>query len=247
MIQLHLKSKRIALKLFPAAALLAFSAFAQQPFQIRVVVLSDQYIQPVQALLQEWYPKINAILYGPSFPLPYPEVKVSFEPTIFSGAGAQRVVVPAFALDNIIHVNEDYMTRIPDDYHAMLIHELTHINQHHKDAPNAKWLIEGIADYVRHKYYQKDIVPRLVLDANGNLKGDEANRSSHPFQVEGYRDGYTVTGAFLYWVELAKDKDIVATVNRALHDGNYSDDIFQRRCGAPLGSLWHEFLVQSVR
>jgi len=232
-------------RILPVAVLLAFSAFGQA-FQVDVEVPTDKYIVPVKALMAEWYPKINTILYGAQFPLPYPTIHILFEPTIFSGTGPDRVVVPAYALDNTIHINEDYLTRIPDDYHAMLIHELTHINQHHKDPGDAKWLIEGIADYIRHKYYERDIVPRLNLDASGNLKGVERDRNKHPFQQDGYRDGYTVTSAFLYWLELAKDKDIVATVNLALHDGNYSDAIFQRRCRAPLDTLWHEFIVQST-
>jgi hypothetical protein len=136
---------------------------------------------------------------------------------------------------------------MPDDYHAMLIHELTHINQHYPERTAAGWLVEGIADYVRHKYYEKDIEPRLHLDNNGNLQGFELDRDKHQFASQGYLDGYTVTGAFLYWLEVNKDKDIVQVLNRALHEGRYAPALFQECCGTSLDGLWKEFLVQSKR
>lgn len=64
-------------------------------------------------------------------------------------------------------------------------------------------------------------------------------------ESKGYEAGYTVAGAFLFWLEVRKDKDIVPTLNRALRDGRYSATIFQQRCGAPLESLWRDFVLNS--
>jgi hypothetical protein len=231
------------------AALLASGVLwsATDPFQVRVEVSTTRYVVPVKALCEEWYPKINAILFGEGHPLPFKEVQIVFEPTIFMGASADRTEVPAYADQNTIHVNSDYLTHIPDEYLAMMIHELTHVvqNYNYKAAPDSVWLVEGIADYVRHKYYEKDIEPRLHLDASGKLTGFELDRDKGQFDRKGYLGGYTVASAFLFWLEVRKDKNIVPALNKALRDEHYSDAIFQQHCGAPLDGLWQEFMAQS--
>jgi hypothetical protein len=82
------------------------------------------------------------------------------------------------------------------------------------------------------------------LDDKGNLQGFELDRNKGDFATQGYR-AYTVTGAFLFWLEVRKDKDIVPVLNRALREGRYSARLFQQRCGAPLEALWREFVTQS--
>ncbi len=200
-------------------------------------------------LCEEWYPKINTALFGQDYSLPFKEVRVIFEPSISDGIWPWRSVVPAYTDGNAIHVNSAYVAQLhkqePSDYQGMLIHELTHVNQHYGNAGDAGWLVEGIADYVRHKYFEKDIEPRLHLDRNGNLGGFELDRNRGKFASEGYLGGYTVTGSFLFWLEVRKNKDIVPILNRALREGRYSGKLFQERCGAALSALWHEFLAQS--
>ena len=77
------------------------------------------------------------------------------------------------------------------------------------------------------------------------MHGFESGRDKGQFATEGYLAGYAVTGAFLYWLEVRKDKDIVPFLNRALHDGRYSAKLFQQRRDAPLDTLWREFVAQS--
>ena len=138
----------------------------------------------------------------------------------------------------------------------MMIHELTHINQHYGAYlhPTAvSWLVEGIADYVRHKYFEKDLEPKLRLDQNGYLKGYSSEyaaeydleKTKARLDNKGYLKGYTVAAAFLFWLEEHKDRDIIRRLDRALDEGWYSDDLFQQFCDAPLDTLWHEFMVQS--
>jgi Peptidase of plants and bacteria len=221
-------------------------------FQVRIDVRDAKgkpFAGPSQALCQEWYPKIHASLFGAGYPLPFPEVKVVLESSIAEGIWPFRTVIPAYTERNIIHVNSEYVSELhqqdPDDYAGMLIHELTHVDQHYGNTGDAGWLVEGIADYVRHKYFAKDIEPLLHLDAKGNLQGFELDRNKGSFAEHGYLAGYTVTGAFLYWLEQRKDKDIVPMLNRALREGRYSARLFQQRCGAPLDALWREFVAQS--
>jgi hypothetical protein len=221
-------------------------------FEVRIQVRDakgKEFAGPSKALCEEWYPKINAALFGQDYVLPFKEVKIIFEPSIWLGTGPRRTVIPAYTKGDTIHVNSGYVARLhekePADYRGMLIHELTHVNQHYGDDGGAGWLTEGIADYVRHKYFEKDIEPRLHLDSNGNLQGFELDRNKGVFATEGYLAGYTVTAAFLFWLEVWKDKDIVAVLNRALREGRYSAGLFRERCGAPLGALWAEFVAAS--
>ena len=84
------------------------------------------YAEKSKLLCEEWYPKINQILFGDGHPL----------------------------------------------YLGMVIHELTHVNQNYKaGSENAEWVSEGIADYIRHKYFEGDIQPKLRLDSSGLLTG----------------------------------------------------------------------------
>jgi hypothetical protein len=221
-------------------------------FQVRIEVRDAKgksFADPSQMLCREWYPRIHAALFGPGYPLPFPEIKVILERSITQGIWPFRTVIPAYTDGSAIHVNSDYVSELhktdPDDYAGMLIHELTHVDQHYGYFAGPDWLVEGIADYVRHKYFERDIEPRLQLDAKGNLQGFELDRNQGDFATQGYQAGYTVAGAFLFWLEVRKDKDIVANLNRALRDRRYSTALFQQRCGAPLDALWREFVAQS--
>jgi hypothetical protein len=235
--------------------LLASALRAADPagaFQVRIEVQDPrgkEFSDQSATLCREWYPRINAALFGEGYPLPFQEVKVIFESSIAQGVWPFRTVIPAYTDRNTIHINCAYSSELrktdPADYGGMLIHELTHVNQHYGDTGNAGWLVEGIADYVRHKCFEKDIEPRLHLDAKGNLQGFESDRNKSDFATQGYLAGYTVTGAFLFWLEVRKDKDIVPVLNRALREDRYSARLFQQRCGSPLEALWREFVAQS--
>jgi len=229
-------------KLILAGVVLA-SVLKSAAFRVQVQVQDakgKEFAEPGKALCEEWYPKINAALFGQDRPLPFTEIRVIFEPSISQGTWLWRTVIPAYTDGNIIHVNSEYVATLhkqaPADYAGMLIHELTHVNQHYGNTGDAGWLVEGIADYVRHKYFEKDIEPRVDLEPGWN-KGK--------FATQGYLEGYTTTGAFLFWLEVRKDKDLMPILNRALRDGRYSAKLFQERCGAPLDALWREFVAQS--
>ena len=197
------------------------------------------------ALVTEWYPKINEILYGPDHPLPFNAVFVLFIPD---------VKYIAYTSGNVIHVSSDYIKVMPDDFGAMLIHELTHVVQHYTiEQPEDGWVVEGMADYVRHKYFEKDIQATLRLNTSGQLYG---YTDAEPFfyglqklgdsvDERGYLKSYTVASTFLFWLESHKDKQIVRELNLALSRGHYSADLFQQLCGKPLDDLWAEFVADS--
>jgi uncharacterized protein YjaZ len=177
-------------------------------------------------------------------PLPFDEVKVVFEiPAKYDG----------WSVDNVIRISSEWLKKNPHhlDYRAVIIHELTHVVQQYKLA--IPWLVEGIADYVTYTYFTKDNEPRLHLDKDGYSFGysdsipylfgmQQAKMKPGP---EGYKNGYTVTSAFLLWLEVEKDKNIVRELTAALSKGTYTEEQFKQCCGASLNALWLEFLAES--
>ena len=226
----------IALHLSPATAVAASSAPTIK-LEFSTVPDARARAEDTRILYQEWYPRINDILFGSGHPLPYDELTVKF---------AQKPDyenVPAYALHGVIHVWYPYTISMPDSYSGMMIHELTHINQHYPNLPDdAVWVSEGIADYVRHKYFEKDITPLLNANRNGILTGYS---SKQPYFLslqsgkvnltqKGYLNSYTVAATFLYWLEQRKNKDIVKNLNIAMSEEHYSVRLFQHFCGAPV-------------
>jgi hypothetical protein len=161
--------------------------------------------------------------------------------------------VPAYANGNHIHIHNQQDNRV-DGFEGMVGHELAHVVQNYPKVPkNGLWVSEGIADYIRHKYVEKDIVPKLNVDAHGVLRGYKQNEPFNFYLQEsrknllrkGYLLQYTIASPFLYWIEVKKDKDIVRKLNLALKEGRYSPALFRRHCGASLDALWREFITQS--
>jgi len=220
-------------------------------FEVRVDVSqvpdAKPYVKPTRKLITEWYPKINAILFGKDYPLPLRKVQVIFEPKIYVGSGADRIEVPAHEEEDIprsigrIHINYSYLERVKYPYLATLIHELAHVNEQYPNCP--EWLNEGMADYVRHKYFERDIEPKL-LPIDG-YHFDEKQMAQ--FRKEGYLAGYTIAAPFLFWLEWRKDPGLIVALSHALRDDRYSPGIFTARCGAPLDALWREFISQSAQ
>ena len=166
-----------------------------------------------KALVEEWYPKINEVLFDKNHPLPVATVRLKFEP--MKGV--------AHATGDGIHISEDWVTKkAPNDY-GMVVHELTHVVQHY-GGKGEGWLTEGIADYIRHKYFEKDI----------EKIRPNPDKSS-------YNQAYTTAAAFLFWLEQHKDKEIVRKLNLASNDGTYSRELFTKYCGADVDALWKEF------
>ena len=166
-----------------------------------------------KALVEEWYPRINEILFGKDHPLPATEITLVFEP--MKGV--------AHTSNNVMHISAQWVTqKAPNDY-GLVAHELTHTVQDYR-GKGAGWLTEGIADYIRDRYYEPGVRHHRI----------DPDKSS-------YRDGYGAAATFLIWLEANKDKDIVRKLNSASHDGKYSPDLFQEYCGVNLDALWKEF------
>jgi hypothetical protein len=203
------------------------------------------YALKSRATAAEWYPRINEVLYGPNHTLPFDTIAILFEPDLKA---------PAVTNGNIIRADCNYIKVMPDDYRAMIIHELAHVVQHYWGVPsNASWIVESMADYVRHKYFEKDIRETLRLRENGALF-DYIDKQPYFLSLqnggaslddEGYLNSYTVGATFLFWLENHKDAQIVRKLNLALGQGTYTTSLFREWCGIPLDDLWAEFVAQS--
>jgi len=101
-------------------------------FQVHVDVSktpnAQPYVKPVKALCEEWYPRINIILFGKDAPLPFKELHIRFEPKVEKCDGPNCIEAGGFADENTIQINFGYLGRMKDDYRAMIVHELAHID-----------------------------------------------------------------------------------------------------------------------
>ncbi len=191
------------------------SALADEPFRVEVDFSQapecEAFAAKAKTLCEEWYPRINEILYSKESPLPYKVVTIRFEH--FDGV--------ADTSGNRIRISADWIKKQPKDY-GMVIHELVHVVQHYQGGVG--WLTEGIADYVRYERFEPG-------KQKWNIDPDKSS----------YRQGYGVAGAFLAWMEKTKDPELVHKLNVALRENRYSPQLFQKFCGAGVGDLWLEF------
>jgi hypothetical protein len=164
-------------------------------------------------LVQKWHPIIASLLSSDRFK-PAFDVKLVFKKDMKGVAGTSG---------RTISIAADWVKQHPDDF-GMVIHELTHVIQAYP-RPDAGWLVEGIADYVRFFHFE----PKAKL---GPI--DPARQS--------YRDGYRVTAMFLAWIERTHDKTIVRRLNEALRKSEYRYDLFKQSTGKSLDRLWADFL-----
>lgn len=171
------------------------------------------FAEKSKALVEEWYPKINEILFEKGHPLPATEITLIFEP--MKGV--------ANTSNKVIRISTEWvMKKAPNDY-GMVIHELTHVVQDYR-GKNEGWFTEGIADYIRDRHFEPGVRHHRIDPDKGS-----------------YRQAYGTAATFLMWLEEHKDKEIVRKLNVASHDGKYSPGLFKEYCGADLDALWKEF------
>jgi len=176
------------------------------------------FAEKSKTVIEEWYPKINEILFGPDHPLPTDSITLVCEP--------MKPIAYSDTKKNRIHVSAAFVSTHPEDY-GTVVHELTHIVQHYtKLKRDEVWLQEGIADYIRHKYFEQDIDSlALVVDPDRDT----------------YRKGYRVTAGFLAWLQEHSKPTVIQDLNRGCAEGHCTVDLFLRSCGKDVDTLWSEF------
>lgn len=176
-----------------------------------------EYAVKVQALSDEWYPKIAEMLPSDGF-VPPRTVTIVFDPE-YKG-------VAACWGDRIVCSTKWFGER-PEDIGA-IVHELVHVVQSYKGGERPGWLTEGIADYVRW----------FVYEPESARPKPNPEKSSHS-------DSYRTTGHFLNWAQNTYDKDLVVKLNAACREARYSEDLWKESTGKTLeelGAEWKESL-----
>jgi hypothetical protein len=179
----------------------------------------EAFAEKSKAVIEEWYPKINEILFGPDHPPPADSITLVCEPAKFIAYSDIRP-------KNRIHISASFVQNNPEEY-GTVVHELTHIVQQYAKLKREEvWLQEGIADYVRHQYFEKDI--------EGLAAKVDPDRDS-------FRMGYTKAAAFLAWLQKHKNPAVIRELNRGCAEGHCNVELFRSCCGEDVDTLWKEF------
>ncbi|MDB5262461.1 MAG: secretory protein [Adhaeribacter sp.] len=109
----------------------------------------------------------------------------------------------------------------------VVTHKVFHIVQNYGRGAGPGWLVEGITDYVRHKY---------GIDNAG------ANWSLTPFDPKhNYTNSYRITARFLVWLEKNENKKIVDELNKSLRTRTYTPETWVKLTGKTLDELWQSY------
>lgn len=174
----------------------------------------EAFALKAKGLCEEWYPKINSLLFGPDQPLPRREVTLEFK----------QMEGVAHATRGRIVISAEWVTKkAPDDY-GMVIHELTHIVQNYRGGGEF-WVTEGIADYVRD----------FVFEPGKRRLRVNPDRAS-------YKDGYTTSAMFLDWLQKKGPADLIKRLNQASRDRSYNAEKFTQLTGKSADEWWKEFI-----
>ncbi len=135
----------------------------------------------------------------------------------------RNLSVPAYCTGAEISINVDWLKRRPDDL-GLLTHELTHVVQAYP-VSNPSWLIEGIADYARHRYGPK-VQPGWQLPQRLTAR-------------QSYRNSYGVAARFLLWLE-TKHPKVIDQVHSRMQNREFSIEDFKTLTGKTVDELWQE-------
>ncbi len=185
---------------------------------------ADAQLRPV---VQEWYPKIVAMLPSDGFE-PATNITLRFR-TDMGGT-------PASAGGNRVNLNSGWFRReLRREALGAVVHELVHVVQDYGRArrlnPGAArtpgWLVEGIADYIRWFLYEPETRGAEITERN-------LDRAT-------YDASYRISGNFLDWVTRTYDRDIVPKLNGAAREGRYARALWEERTGKTLDALGEEW------
>lgn len=184
-------------------------------------------------VMEKWYPMIVDMLPGDGFQAPR-TFSINFTNSYrgVAATGGNRVVgSPTW-----------YRQNLKGEAIGSLVHELVHVvQQYGRRRPGGTrppgWLIEGIPDYIRWYLYEPE------------SHGCEIT-SSRAVASARHDASYRVSANFLNFVINKYDKDLVRELNRAMREGNYSEEIWKTRTQHTLEELsteWKTALESGVK
>jgi hypothetical protein len=190
-------------------------------------------------VVQEWYPKLVAMLPGDGFEAPT-NITIRFRTDMGR--------TPASAGGGRINCNADWFKRnLKGEARGSVVHEMVHLVQSYgrarRNNPDAKrtpgWLVEGVADYIRWFLYEPEVKGAEITERNFARAKHDAS--------------YRITGNFLNWVTEKYDKNLVPKLNAAAREGKYDEALWKEYTGstlAQLGEAWragHEERLAAAR
>jgi hypothetical protein len=185
---------------------------------------ADTKLRPV---VQEWYPKLVALLPSEGFSAAT-NVTLIFRNDLGG--------TPAAAGGNRINLNAQWFRReLQREALGSVVHEMVHVVQNYGRArrtnPDATrtpgWLVEGIADYIRWFLYEPQTKGAEITERN--------------IARAKYNASYRITGNFLDWVTQKYDRDIVRKLNAAARDGKYTEQLWKDYTGKTVEELGDEW------
>ena len=181
---------------------------------------SEQELVPV---IQEWYPKLVALL--PSDGYRAPEL-LNFEFRTDMGG------VPAYTGSGRVALNAAWFAgELKGEAKGCVVHEMCHVVQSYQQPrqahsqPTPSWVTEGIADYIRWFLFEPASKGAVIRDAS------QARHDA----------SYRISANFLDWVVSTHDKDLLCQLNAAAREGRYSDEFWKTRSGKSVRELAEEW------
>jgi hypothetical protein len=188
--------------------------------------LTDWAHQELAPVVQEWYPKLVALLPSEGYEAPK-RISITFSANMqgVAATGGTRVRCAAGW----------FRQNLQGEAKGAIVHELGHVVQNYGRArrmnPNAArtpgWLVEGICDYIRWFLYEPQTHGAEVTARNLSRARYDAS--------------YRMSGNFINWVTETYDKDIVRKLNAAAREGKYTDDLWKTATGRTVQELGDEW------
>jgi len=172
--------------------------------------------------VQEWYPKLVAMLPSPGFRAPdrFSITFVTNKEGVATTTGTAISGAAAF-----------YRKNVGGEAIGSMIHEMVHVVQQFRGGVAPVWLTEGIADYLR--YY------RFEPETHGaDIPVDRAATAR-------YDGSYRITANFLNWVSGRYSPSLVENLTGAIRARQYSERVWLKLTGhslQELGQTWKQSL-----
>jgi hypothetical protein len=190
--------------------------------------LTDWSREELAPVVKEWYPKIVDLLVSEGFKAPD-----TFNIVISTEIGG---VAATSGTD--IKCNANWLRRnLKTEAKGAVVHELVHVVQQYArtrlekkgDRPPPRWLVEGIADYIRWYLYEPE--------SHG------ADVKWHQLPFVRYDGSYRVSANFLNWVSEKHGREVVVKLNAAAREGRYRDELWTDLTGQTIKELSNEWMA----
>ena len=179
--------------------------------------VDSSVVEKIKEIYFTQYPKMRE-RYNPTRPR---AITMVFDPD-YDGV--------AYTLGTTIVYSVDYLKANPKDVDCAT-HELFHVVQggykNYGSSAFATAFCEGVADYARSVYG--------MYNSEGGWSLPEYSSG------QSYTDSYRVTARFLTWVQQRVDSSIIYNINKTMHAGTYTDDLWVEMTGKTVDQLWSEY------